>query len=107
MVGAVGDDAFGQSALAGLNTTGVDISTCRVNPDTRTGIALIVVDENGENQIVTAPGANAALDGNLVREALRDVAVPIGSVCLLGFEVGDDALIAVADWASARGIRMS
>ena len=61
MVGAVGDDDFGGQAVAGLREAGVDLSRAQVVRST-TGIALIFVDEAGDNQIVVAPGANHALD---------------------------------------------
>jgi len=58
MVGAVGDDPLAEEALAGLRAAGVDLQVERVGT---TGIALIVVAADGENQIVVVPGANAAV----------------------------------------------
>jgi ribokinase len=65
MVGAVGDDAQGRQMLEALSTAGVDISDVAVLDRDATGTALIVVDREGENQIVVCPGANSAfsLDG--------------------------------------------
>lgn len=57
---AVGADAEAGEALALLRAEGVDLSRCRVDPERPTGIALVIVDACGENQIVVAPGANAA-----------------------------------------------
>jgi ribokinase len=59
MVGAVGDDPFAGEALALLAAGGVDLGGVRRVAEP-TGVALIVVGEDGENQIVVAPGANAA-----------------------------------------------
>jgi ribokinase len=56
MVGAVGDDPLAGEALAGLNEAGVELELRRTGT---TGIALILVDASGENQIVVVPGANA------------------------------------------------
>jgi ribokinase len=56
LVGAVGDDGFAEEALAGLREAGVDTA---LDVTGVTGIALILVDERGENQIVVVPGANA------------------------------------------------
>lgn len=58
MIGAVGDDADGLWALERLAFAGVDVSGVKTT-DAATGIALIAVDERGENQIVVCPGANA------------------------------------------------
>jgi ribokinase len=56
MVGAVGDDAFADEALAGLREAGVELDLGHTGT---TGIALIFVAADGENQIVVVPGANA------------------------------------------------
>ncbi len=59
-VGAIGSDAFGVDLRARLTASGVDTALLRVVYGV-SGVALIVVDEAGENTIVVAPGANAAL----------------------------------------------
>ena len=56
MVGAVGADAFADEALTGLRQAGVELELTRTGT---TGIALIFVAADGENQIVVVPGANA------------------------------------------------
>jgi ribokinase len=55
MVGAVGDDALAAEALAGLREAGVELELAHRDA---TGLALILVDDHGENQIVVVPGAN-------------------------------------------------
>jgi len=62
MVGRVGDDPMAEEALHTLREEGVDLSYCRPLKDMSTGLAMIVVSDSGENQIVVAPGANAAFD---------------------------------------------
>ncbi|TSE16654.1 ribokinase [Arthrobacter sp. KBS0703] len=59
MIGAVGDDAQGRLMLESLAAAGVDTSDVSVLDGDATGTALIVVDRDGENQIVVCPGANA------------------------------------------------
>ena len=59
LVGAVGRDPFATEALALLEVGTVRLDVDRV--DEPTGVALIVVAEDGENQIVVAPGANEAV----------------------------------------------
>jgi ribokinase len=61
MVGAVGEDEFAREALAGLREAGVELDVREVSAPT--GVALILVDEDGETQIVVAPGANGRVDG--------------------------------------------
>ena len=54
-VGAVGPDELAEPALAGLREAGVELE---LSQGDATGVALIVVDDAGENVIVVAPGAN-------------------------------------------------
>jgi ribokinase len=67
MIGAVGEDPFADEALALLAEGGVGLDGVRrvAQP---TGVALIVVGADGENQIVVAPGAN---DGAEVSDGLE------------------------------------
>ncbi|MCX6956084.1 MAG: ribokinase [Verrucomicrobia bacterium] len=58
-VGAVGDDGFGREAEAFLRAEGIDLHLARKKLPT--GNAAILVNRRGENQIVIALGANAAL----------------------------------------------
>jgi ribokinase len=58
MAGCVGDDDFGRRLLAALRAEGVNADATRVVPGVPTGLAMIAVDETGENLIIVAPGAN-------------------------------------------------
>ncbi len=106
MLGAVGGDDLGHSALAGLEAAGVDISACRVVEDEHTGLALIVVDDQGENQIAVASGANDRLDGAMIEAEVAALTPGPASVCLLGFEVRDEPVIAAGHWADGHGLRI-
>ena len=66
MVGRVGADAMADQALALLKAGGVDLSGVAIDPAAPTGVALIGVDAEGENQIIVAPGANAAFTPDLL-----------------------------------------
>jgi len=59
-IGCTGSDDFGALARSGLEEAGVDLSGLQV-ADEATGVALILVEAGGENQIVVAPGANRRL----------------------------------------------
>jgi ribokinase len=56
-VGACGRDEFGDRLSAALHADGIDLTGLR-RVDAETGVALIVVDAAGENQIVALYGAN-------------------------------------------------
>jgi ribokinase len=91
LVAAVGRDAFADEALAGLREAGVELELR--DTDEPTGVALILVDAAGENQIVVAPGANATL-GAVELEAADAV------LCQL--EVPDAAVVSA--WEQATGL---
>jgi len=76
--GNVGDDDLADEALAGLHAAGVNtVLGC----EGATGVAFILVDEHGENQIVVAPGANASLEGTAFpRPTLCQLEIPVESV---------------------------
>ena len=75
--GAVGDDEFADQALAGMVEADVEI---QVAIRDTTGIALILVDDDGENQIVVVPGANAAVDAVGAGNILCQLEVPVETV---------------------------
>jgi ribokinase len=61
MVGAVGEDVFGQALVDNLNSAGVNTAfVARVTGPS--GVAPILVAENGENSIVVVRGANGKVD---------------------------------------------
>ena len=94
MVGRVGDDDAGRELVESLEADAVDSSRVRVVAGVPSGIALITVSEDGENQIVVSPGANAHLtpdDVGQARAALRAAAVT-----LLQLEVPLEAVAAAA-----------
>lgn len=58
-VAKVGSDSFGEQALAGYEKEGIETSAILREPGQSTGVALILVEETGENLISVASGANA------------------------------------------------
>ncbi len=78
LVGAVGEDVWAEEALAGLREAGVETILQRSG---QTGVALIVVDDQGENTIVVAPGANAGLrDPPASGAVLCQLEIPVEAV---------------------------
>ncbi len=62
MVGCVGDDEFGEVLRSKLETEGISTTWMGIESGISSGIALIQVDEKGENAITVVPGANSRLD---------------------------------------------
>jgi ribokinase len=85
MVGRVGDDDAGATLRRALVGDGVGVDAVRVTPGAPTGIALITVDEAGENAIVVSPGANARLSAEDVRDSADALAA--AAAVLLQLEV--------------------
>lgn len=94
-VGCIGDDEHGRLAIRGLEEAGVELSDLRVLPGTPTGVALIFVARDGENQIVVVPGANREL-------VPADYGLGEADAVLCQLEVPVDAVAAAAE--QARGL---
>jgi ribokinase len=89
MVGRVGNDAHAEDALQVLRQEGVDLSYCKTLENQATGFAMIVVNEAGENQIVVAPGANAAFDA-------AHLEFPETDACIAQLEVPIETILKAA-----------
>ena len=62
MIGQVGNDGFGTTLRDGLAADGIDVSGVKQTSAVGTGVAMILVEDIGQNRIVLAPGANGALE---------------------------------------------
>lgn len=89
LVACVGDDPEARAALSLLRNGDVDLTACVTHPTAPTGVALISVAANGENQIVVAPGANRKLSQD-------NVALPAADALICQLEVPVDVLLHVA-----------
>lgn len=58
MIGAVGKDSFAAFALSNLINSNLNTERIERLESISTGVALIAVDQNGENTIIVTPGAN-------------------------------------------------
>ncbi len=103
LIGAVGADDTGAAALAELAAEGIDTSDVAVLSGESTGVALIVVDQNGENQIAVGSGANSALSADQVRRSLL-VALPTAGCVLVSTEIPADAVQAAVESATSAGV---
>ena len=99
LLGAVGDDDMAHAARAALEAEGIDVANVASVAGSPTGVALIAVDQGGQNQISVAPGANRdlgdpteALDGS--RPAL----------VLASCEIPFDVLSAAAAWCGTNHV---
>ncbi|MBK5331903.1 MAG: bifunctional hydroxymethylpyrimidine kinase/phosphomethylpyrimidine kinase [Ilumatobacteraceae bacterium] len=103
LIGAVGDDDTGVAALAELRNEGVDVSDVAVLAGESTGVALIVVDDRGENQIAVGAGANAAITVDHINRCLGS-ALPSAGCVLVSTEIPPVAIAAAVEAATAAGV---
>lgn len=61
LIGRVGDDAFADRLRVGLTDQGVDCEHVDLTDNCESGLAVIGVGANAENQIMIVPGANGRL----------------------------------------------
>jgi len=101
LVGAIGDDDIGKTALIELEPAGVDLASVARRHGT-TGVAIITVNDKGENTIVVSPGANATASAGQVP---ADAFSP-GDTLLLQMEVPYEESMKVAHVAHDAGARV-
>jgi ribokinase len=102
MVGRVGDDAFADVLLDNLAAAGVDTTFVKRDETTASGVALIVVDNDGENIIVVASGANMQLSETDVESAEQVIAA--SDVLILQLEVPLPVVIRAVQIAKANEV---
>jgi ribokinase len=105
LVACIGDDADGQAMLADLRADGVDVDGTTTLDDVRTGIAFVMVAEDGENSIVVAPGANARMTPELARSAVAERLRPDG-ILVLQAEIPAESIEAAIREAKLIGARV-
>lgn len=98
---SVGDDIYGQSALEYYKKEGLDVSSSLINKNKITGTALIWVDKNGENSIVTIPGANELLSSDYIAEN-KDV-IENADIIVLQMEIPYETVKTVCELALQKG----
>jgi ribokinase len=103
LIGAVGADDTGRAALDELRAEGVRVDGVAVLDGVPTGVALIVVDAAGENQIAVGAGANAGVERDQVRDALVD-ALPHTDCVLVSTEIPLAAVVVAVETATAVGV---
>jgi len=102
LVGRVGKDSFGDTLLHSLQANNVDTTGVLVDESAHTGVAMITVDDDGENQIIAIPEANGNLDETDV-ERLRSH-LEGATFLLMQLEIPIAVVGAAAEIAKSLGI---
>ncbi|OUL32132.1 ribokinase [Nostoc sp. 106C] len=104
MVGRVGADSFGTELINNLQNTGVRTNNILVDETVSSGVAIIAVDDKGENQIIVIPGANGRVNQEDV--ARLSHLLPGSSALLLQLEIPISAVVAAAKVARQAGVKV-
>ncbi|QHI68538.1 ribokinase [Tichowtungia aerotolerans] len=98
-VARVGDDIFGRESVQGFGKEKINTDFIAVDAENPSGVAVIMVDEKGENCIAVASGANHALSAGDVDKAV--VQIESASVLLMQLE----SPLATVEHAAALGAK--
>jgi ribokinase len=98
MVGRLGGDEMGRRLRRGLDGEGIDVTRLRTDADAATGMAVVHVDDRGENAIVVVAGANGHVAPGDAAGAFAGAAV-----CLLQGEIPAAAMLDAARLAREAG----
>lgn len=102
MAGRVGDDAFANQLIANLEAEGIQCAEVRRVEHCSSGVAIVAVEQSGENAIMVVPGANH----RLLPETIEQLPTAFAScnVALLQLEIPIPTAIAAIQWAKRNSI---
>lgn len=103
-IARLGNDDFGRNSLRLLTEEGIDTQFVRLTDGISTGVALIPVDDSGENSIIVSSGANAMLSPDDI-----EAAEPLfhrAAILLMQLETPVPTLISAARLAKRNGAKV-
>jgi ribokinase len=114
MVGQVGGDAYGEWLRQNLSRAGVDVTHVRTDAEAPTGLAMVAIDAQAQNQIVVVPGANGSFNPAALSAAHHAIAdagvvllqleIPLPTVQTAARIAREGRAIVILDPAPARAI---
>ena len=103
-IGRVGSDIFGETALKGFIQDGLNVDHIIKDTVEPSGVALIFVDENAENSIAVASGANGALSPQDIKD--REHIISSAEILLLQLETPMDTIETAAKIAAKNNVKV-
>ena len=103
-VARVGRDMFGEQAVAGFVSDGINVDYVFQDPRQPSGVALIFVARDGENSIAVASGANGCLSPADLKKSRK--AMTEAAIVLLQLETPLETVRAAVAMARAAGARV-
>lgn len=99
-----GDDNFGKEAIEGFKKEGINTDYIFVDAEAPSGVALIFVDEDGENSIAVASGANGTLGPSQIDEI--EYVIANGSILLAQLETPLETVEQAIKIANEHGVKV-
>jgi ribokinase len=104
LIAKTGNDIFGKQSIEVYHSEGIHTGFVFSDPDRPSGVALITVDSHGENCIVVASGANAALSPKDIEQAKP--AIESADILLMQLEIPIETVEYAAKTASEKGVKV-
>jgi len=101
-ISCVGNE-YGEESIEGFRKDGINVDHVKKDPDVATGIALILVDKNGENSISVASGANLSMSVSDIQKARHIIAD--ADVLLMQLEIPIEVVEEAAKIAFSAGVK--
>ncbi len=102
LIANLGDDLFGREALDQFKNENINTNFITLDANHPSGVALINVDEQGENCIAVAPGANSNLTPKLLEAFFSFLKAP--AMVLVQLEIPLSTVEFIIEQCDARGI---
>ena len=96
MIGRLGNDVFAEQSIKRLKSENINCEFITKDTEKSSGVALISVDQNGENHIVVAPGANETLTKERLRSVLSQI--PDNAIVMMQLEIPLESVVSVIEF---------
>lgn len=104
MIGRIGDDAFGIQLRNHLQEDRINCEFVQPTSGVPSGVAIVAVEDSGQNSIVVVPGSNGCVSSDDVQGA-RAV-IEASDIVLLQLEIPNEAVIAAIEVARAANVKV-
>ncbi|MCH2212859.1 MAG: ribokinase [Fuerstiella sp.] len=102
LLGRVGDDVFANRLLTNLTEEQIRCDTVQTTANCPSGLAIVAVEQSGQNSIMVVPGANERLSVDDIR-TFRNI-IAAADVVLLQLEIPMDTVLTAIQTARDAGV---